>query len=135
MPTMPTCTSNWNWRATPPSRVKIAVPLPYGFSLIEPDAPRRRSATRMTDEHRPEDLVLVAVHVGRDVVEQRWAEEEAVAVGRGLAAVDDDASRPARRAVSRYEATLSRCSRGDERPHLDCRVDARRRPSPSGCAP
>ena len=33
MPTMPACTSNWNWRATPPSRVKIAVPLPYGFSL------------------------------------------------------------------------------------------------------
>ena len=33
MPTMPTLTSNWNCRATPPSRVKIATPLPYGFSF------------------------------------------------------------------------------------------------------
>ena len=38
MPTMPAWTSNWNCRATPPSRVKIAVPLPYGLSLISPTA-------------------------------------------------------------------------------------------------
>src|SRR5947209_5162511 len=38
MPTMPACTSNWNWRATPPSRVKIAVPLPYGLSFTRPTA-------------------------------------------------------------------------------------------------
>ena len=32
-PTMPTLQSNWNWWAAPPSRVKMAVPLPYGLSL------------------------------------------------------------------------------------------------------
>jgi hypothetical protein len=31
---MPTLTSNWNWRAAPPSRVKMAVPLPKGLSLM-----------------------------------------------------------------------------------------------------
>ena len=30
---MPAWASNWNWRATPPSRVKIAVPFPHGFSF------------------------------------------------------------------------------------------------------
>jgi hypothetical protein len=30
---MPASTSNWNCLAAPPSRVKIAVPLPYGFSF------------------------------------------------------------------------------------------------------
>ena len=78
MPTMPTSTSNWNWRAAPPSRVKMAVPLPYGLALTR--------STRLVvgvdahhAEHRAEDLVVVARHVGRDVVEQRGAEEEAVA--------------------------------------------------------
>ena len=38
MPTMPACTSNWNCRAAPPSRVKMAVPLPYGLSLTSSSA-------------------------------------------------------------------------------------------------
>ena len=42
-------------------------------------------------EHRAEDLVPVAVHLGRDAVEQRDAEEEAVAVDVELAAVRDHA--------------------------------------------
>ena len=37
-PTIPTLTSNWNCRATPPSRVKIATPLPYGLSFTMPSA-------------------------------------------------------------------------------------------------
>ena len=77
MPTIPALTSNWNWRAAPPSRVKIAVPLPYGLSLIELE----RLVVRVDPDdrqHRAEDLVAVAVHLGRDVVDQRDAEEEAV---------------------------------------------------------
>ena len=42
MPIMPTLTSFWNCRAAPPSLVKIAVPLPYGLSLISCDALRVR---------------------------------------------------------------------------------------------
>ena len=81
MPIMPTLTSFWNCRAAPPSLVKIAVPLPYGLSLISCHAflvavdPNHR-------QHRPEDLVGVDAHVGRDVIKQRRADEEPVAVAR-----------------------------------------------------
>ena len=52
MPTMPAWTSNWNWRAAPPSRVKIAVPLPYGLSLTSSSA-SSYVATRMTSSTGP----------------------------------------------------------------------------------
>ena len=54
-------------------------------------------------EHRAEDLVAVVVHLRRDVVDQRRPEEEAVAVGRALAAVDDD-----RRALAAARARRTR---------------------------
>jgi hypothetical protein len=54
---------------------------------------------------RAEDLVAVGVHLGRHVVEQRDAEEEAVRVRARLAAVGDE-----RRALggpdSRYDGDL-----------------------------
>ena len=128
MPTIPTLTSNWNWRAAPPSRVKIAVPLPYGLSLMSvqrllvgPDAHDR--------QHRPEDLVAVGVHAGLDVVDQRTPEEEAVGPPySGCSRPSATTVAPCSAALSRYEATLSRCCRGDERAHLGARVRARARP-------
>ena len=89
-------------------------------------------------QHRPEDLVAVAVHLRRDVVDQRDAEEEAVghAVEAVLAAVLDD-----RRALllSRGEvardlvAMLAR----DEGAHLGLGFEAvadlhQRQPPPDG---
>ena len=78
MPTMPAFTSNWNWRAAPPSRVKIAVPLPYGFSLISLTA-SSYVLTRTTVSTGPKISSRYASIVGRDVVDQRHAQEEAVA--------------------------------------------------------
>ena len=67
----------------------MAVPFPYGFSLIS--AQRLVVGADAHDaQHRAEDLVPVGVHLRRDLVEQRDAEEEAVAVGRRLAPVRDD---------------------------------------------
>ena len=76
MPTMPAWTSNWNWRAAPPSRVKMAVPLPYGLSLTSLTASLVRLDAH-DRQHRAEDLVAVGVHVRRDVVDERDAQEEA----------------------------------------------------------
>ena len=63
-------------------------------------------------EHRAEDLVAVALHLGRDVVEQRDAEEEALrlVVEDVLASIGAQRGALRHAAVSRYEATLSRCS-------------------------
>src|SRR5699024_12308278 len=47
-PIMPTCTSFSNLRAAPPSFVKIAVPLPYGFALM---SSRDRKSTRLNSSH------------------------------------------------------------------------------------
>ena len=63
MPTIPAFTSNWNCRAAPPSRVKIAVPLPYGLSLMSCD----RLLVGLDPDHgqdRAEDLVAIGVHRG-----------------------------------------------------------------------
>src|SRR5450759_2271169 len=51
-PTIPTCTSNWKRRAAPPSRVKMATPLPYGLSLTSWTASSYVS-TRSTDRTGP----------------------------------------------------------------------------------
>ncbi len=126
MPTMPTLTSNWNCRATPPSRVKSATPFPYGLSFTS-----RSASSYVGDaddrEHGPEDLVPVGVHLGRHVVEQRDAEEEAAVVGRRLAAVGDEGRALAQAPLSRYDATLSRCSRVTSGPISE----AGSRPSPT----
>src|SRR3954451_20079612 len=45
-------------------------------------------------QHRAEDLVAVDVHLGRDAVEQRGADEEPVALDLERAAVDDDVGAP-----------------------------------------
>ena len=38
IPTMPTCTSFWNLRAAPPSRVKTATPLARSLPLMSASA-------------------------------------------------------------------------------------------------
>ena len=89
MPTMPASTSRSNRRAAPPSRVKIATPLPYGLSEISAHRfvvgldPHHR-------EHRPEDLVAVQRHLRGHAVEQARAEEEAAGRDVGGAPVDDE---------------------------------------------
>ena len=90
MPTMPTLTRAANSRAARPLRVKMATPLPYWCLLGR--------ATRFLErlgahdlQHRAEDFLLVGLHVGLHMVEQRRADEEAVLVALQLeaAAVDD----------------------------------------------
>ena len=52
MPIIPTCTSDWNRRAAPPSLVKIAVPLPNSPELMSA-RPSSYLATRTTDRTGP----------------------------------------------------------------------------------
>ena len=91
MPTMPICTRRANSRATLPSLVKQATPLPN--SCVVDELERRREVGHAhARQHRAEDLFLVDLHRRRDVVEQRAAGEEAVLVARRpscAAAVDD----------------------------------------------
>ncbi len=90
-PTMPIWTRLANSRAASPSRVKIATPLPYSWSLTSLTA--LVEIGRAHDrQHRAEDLLLVDAHLGLDVVEQAAAEEEAVLVALQFeaAAVDDE---------------------------------------------
>jgi hypothetical protein len=89
MPTMPTLTRAANSRAAWPLRVKIATPLPYWCLLGSASASSKFSRDDL--QHRAEDLFLVAVHVGRDMIEQRRADEEAVFMALQLeaATVDD----------------------------------------------
>ena len=70
----------------------------------------------------PKISSLVGVHLGRDVVEQRHAEEEAVALGRRLAAVDDDGRALVGAAVDVGGDLVAVLAR-DERPHLDAVVE------------
>src|SRR4051794_752955 len=67
------------------------------------DQPDRGLVCRHADDgqNRPEDLVLVRIHVGRDAVDQRDAEEETVGllVERVLTAVGHDRRALGRRAV------------------------------------
>ena len=117
MPTMPTCTSNWNRRAAPPSRVKMAVPLPYGLALIEREALVVGRATRTTDEHRAEDLVVGSrpsrVRRGRAGVGLRKKPVRR----RSVAPVDDDGRALAGR-VGDVAGDLVAVLAGDERAHL-----------------
>jgi hypothetical protein len=90
MPTMPTLTRAANSRAAWPLRVKIATPLPYW--CFGGQRERFLEVLRAHDlQHRAEDLVVIAVHLRGDVVEQRRADEEAVLVAlqREAAPVDD----------------------------------------------
>ena len=89
MPTMPTWIWCANSRAASPSRVKIAVPLPNSCSLIMRGGGLIGVGARHR-EHRPEDLFLVDLHVGGDVVEQRAAEEVAVLIALQLEAAAID---------------------------------------------
>ncbi len=52
MPTMPASISSWKRRAAPPSRVKIAVPLPYGEAFISA-TPSSYVSTRSTHRTGP----------------------------------------------------------------------------------
>ena len=116
MPIMPTWT--WRWKCARPGRwtVKIAVPLAYGLALISSIA--SSSVVHAHDgEHRAEDLVAVDVHLGRDAVEQRRADEEAVALDLELAAVDDDVGALRLAAVDVADDPLARL-RGDDRAHV-----------------
>ena len=110
MPTMPTLTSNWNWRAAPPSRVKIAVPLPYGLSLmsvqrllVRPD-PHDRSgrARRSRRGRRPCRAVTLSIS---DTPRKNPSEPRYSGCSRPSATT----VAPCSAALSRYDATLSRC--------------------------
>ena len=124
MPTMPT----WIWwansRAASPSRVKIAVPLPNSCSLIISRG--GRVVGRADDrEHRAEDLLLVDPHVGRDLVEQRAADEVAVLVALHLeaAAIDDELGAFGHAGID-VAAHLVEMLLGHERPHLGLGIGA-----------
>ena len=76
-------------RAVSPSRVKMAVPLPYWCALTSASA-RVEVGYSHHAQHRAEDFFLIDAHVGGDLVEQAAAEIEAVGV-RGntdVAAID-----------------------------------------------
>src|SRR5207244_3695736 len=87
-------------------------------------------------EDRAEDLVPVAVHVGAHAVEQRDAEEEAVAlpVERMVPAVDDEVGALVAARVE-VRGDLVAMLAGDERAHLRGRVAARPDPDLGEPAP
>ena len=91
MPTMPTLTLAANSRAARPLRVKMATPLPYWCLLGSAIASSKRFGADDL-QHRAEDFLVVGLHVGLHVVEQRRADEEALLVALQLeaAAVDDE---------------------------------------------
>ena len=119
---MPTCTSNWNWRAAPPSRVKMARAVAVrvvvdeaqrfvvGVDPHDARAPGRRSRRR-----RP-------ACPGRTSSSSDAPRKKPVAVelrARGRRPRPSRPRRPRRRGST---ATLSRCSRRDERAHLASRA-------------
>jgi hypothetical protein len=90
MPTMPTLTRAANSRAAWPLRVKMATPLPYWCLLGSASASSKCLGAHHL-QHGAEDLLLVAFHVGRHMIEQRRADEKAVLMPlqREAAPVDD----------------------------------------------
>ena len=116
-PTMPALTLLLNARAASPSRVKMAVPLPYSCSLTSCSA-ASKSGTRTTDEHRPEDLLLVDPHRRRDAVEQASApRKKPVGLQRRHAAVHDELGAFLDAEID-VAADPCRGASGHERPHL-----------------
>ena len=90
IPTIPASTSNWKRRAAPPSRVKIATPLPYGLSLTSATAASYERRPHDA-QHRAEDLLAVDRHLGVDMIEEARPEPEPVGpVGDGEPAPVDD---------------------------------------------
>ena len=96
--------------------IRILVHEPHGL-VVGVDA---RDA-----EHRTEDLVLVDVHLRLDVVEQRHAQEEpvAIAVRPDITAVGDH-GRALLPALVDVRGDLVAVLAGDERPHLGIRLHA-----------
>ena len=107
---MPACTSNWNWRATPPSRVKIAVPLPYGFSFTSRTASSYVS-TRVTPSTGPKISSLVVVHARLRRCRSATARGRSRPRSGAPSRPSTTTVAPSPGARSTYEATLSRCSR------------------------
>src|SRR6266545_901921 len=109
IPTIPACASNWNWRATPPSRVKIAVPFPYGFSFTSRTA-SLYVATRVTPSTGPKISSLYASISGVTLSSSETPRKKPSPSGAD-SRPSATTSAPWLRAPSMYPATLSRCSR------------------------
>ncbi len=107
MPTIPACTSNWNWRAAPPSRVKIAVPLPYGLSLTSCTA-SSYVPTRVTPSTGPKISSSYAFMPGFTSSMSDGLRKKPSAGAPSRPSTSTFA--PSAVAPSTYEATLSRCS-------------------------
>ena len=75
-------------------------------------------------QHRAEDLVAVDAHVGRDVVEQRRADQEAVPVALEPAPVDDRVGAGVDALVDVADDPVARLRR-DHRAHLRVGLEAR----------
>src|SRR5205823_12817086 len=77
-------------------------------------------------EHRTEDLLPIDVHLGRDLVDHRWADEEAVLVARHdvSAAVDRDRGALALARVDQADDALLGLL-GDDWAHLAFDIPAR----------
>ena len=115
-PTMPTSMSTSNRRAVPPSRVKIAVPFAYGLALMSCDG-LVVGLDAHDRQHRAEDLVVVHLHAGLDVVDERDADEEPVGVELRRGAVDHDGGALGGGA-GHVGGDLVAVLAGDERAHL-----------------
>src|SRR5436190_4956923 len=116
MSTIPACTSNWNCRATPPSRVKIAVPLPYGLSFTSLTASSYVS-TRVTPSTGPKISSSYAFMPGRTLSSSEGLRKKPS--GGAFSRPSTSTSAPSPVASSTYEATLSRCSRVTSGPISD----------------
>ena len=83
-------------------------------------------------QHRAEDLLAGDVHVGRDAVEDRRADERAVRVGVGAAAVDRQRRAGLDSALDPFEDAVAG-GRRDDRPDVGPAARGRRRPRAPWC--
>ena len=122
---MPACTRCSNSRAVRPSVVKIAAPLPYGLPLTSVERRLERLGPQQ-HQHRTEHLVAVDRHLGRDAVEQRRADPEALLVAGHLepAAVAAQLGALLDAGVDRARHPVARGA-GDQRAHLAAVLGAR----------
>ncbi|CAM5252335.1 hypothetical protein SALBM311S_00683 [Streptomyces alboniger] len=121
---MPASISIWKRRAAPPSRVKIAVPLPNGELLIEGDT-LVVGVDAQDAQHRAEDLVLVGL---RRQLALQASDPRCQTIDRRKRPVVDGKRRPdvALQIVQRRhvkEEVLPRTVPHGDGPHFTCQSD------------